>query len=82
MSKTNLGALNNHLFEALERLNDDELMKEQGELEMGRAKAITMIGRTIVSNASIAFNAQKHIDEMGYTNENMPKALQIGTNDD
>ena len=65
MTKNKLLDLNNHLFEALERINDDELQGEKLQEEMTRAKTITQIGNTIISNASLALEAKKYKDEFG-----------------
>lgn len=65
MTKNKLLGLNNHLFEALERINDDELQGEKLQEEMARAKTITQIGNTIISNASLALEAKKYKDEFG-----------------
>lgn len=65
MTKNKLLDLNNHLFEALERINDDSLQGEKLQEEMARAKTITQIGNTIISNASLALEAKKYKDEFG-----------------
>lgn len=50
--KKDLNALNDYLFEQLERLNDDECLEQEGlEKELKRAKAITGISTAIVNNA-------------------------------
>ena len=74
--KNKLTDLNNHLFEALERLND-ELTPEELEIELKRSKAITGVANAIISNASVALEAQKHMDEYGYDNrdKHMPEML-------
>ena len=65
MARNKLIDLNNHLFEALERINDDELQGEKLQEEMARAKTITQIGNTIINNASLALEAKKYKDEFG-----------------
>lgn len=65
MTKNKLLDLNNHLFEALERINDESLEGEKLQEEMARAKTITQIGNTIISNASLALEAKKYKDEFG-----------------
>lgn len=67
MAKNKLTDLNNHLFEMLERLNDDELMASNAEEEIRRANAITQIGSTIIQNGQLMLDAQKHADEFGYS---------------
>ena len=66
MALNKLSDLNNHLFEALERLNDDELMAgENGTKEI--ARAIADVGHTIIDNANLMLDAVKTLDDMGIT---------------
>ena len=50
--------LNNHLFEEIERLNDEDLTDELLQQEIKRANSMAQIAQAIVSNASLAFKAQ------------------------
>lgn len=61
--KNKLNDLNNHLFEQMERLNDEDLSSEELEREIKRAKAMSSIASNIVSNAALALEAQQYIDE-------------------
>lgn len=61
--KNKLTDLNNHMFEQLERLNDDDLSSEELDNEIKRAKAMSGIASNIISNASLAFEAQRYLDE-------------------
>lgn len=65
--KNNLESLNNYLFEELERLNDDEnLIKEENlDKELKRSKAITQVANQIVQNAKVVLEAKKHADQFG-----------------
>lgn len=76
--KNNLNSLNDYLFEQLERLNDDEELKDKESLdrELKRAKAIAGISTTIVNNARVILDAKKYADEVGITNEN--EILKLG----
>ena len=58
--------LNNHLFEQLERLNDEELKGDELIAEINRSKAITDISQNIINNAELALKALKHAEEYGY----------------
>lgn len=60
----NLVDLNNILFDELERLNNDEILKEKDNLEkeLSRAKAIIDISNQVVSNARVMLDAKKHSD--------------------
>lgn len=65
--KNKLMNLNNHLFETLERLNDEDLKGDDLVAEMERAKAISGIAQTIINNGELMFKAQKHYNEYGIT---------------
>lgn len=66
--ENNLESLNNYLFEELERLNDDESLKNNDnfEKEIKRSKAITQVSSQIVQNAKVVLDAKKHCDSFGY----------------
>lgn len=61
--RNTLGDLNNYLFEALERVTDDELPPEQLEREISRSQAVTSIAEAIIKNGELVFKAVKHADE-------------------
>ena len=66
--KNTLGDLNNYLFEAIERINDDDLVDpEMLDQEIKRAKATTEIARVVVENAKTTLAAMQYMDEAGYT---------------
>lgn len=59
MTKNKLEDLNNHLFEQLERLNDDDLSSEDIGNEVRRADAIAKISEQIIKGATTAIKAQE-----------------------
>ena len=63
--KNALTDLNNYLFEAIERLNDDDLTDEQLDKEIKRSEAVQKVAKTIIDNGTLALNAKKHLDEYG-----------------
>ena len=63
--KNTLADLNNHLFEALERLNDD-LSDEQLDKELKRAEGICAVSEQIIENAALVYKTMVHMDEYGY----------------
>lgn len=70
MPKNSMTDLTNHLFEQLERLNDEELTDEELARECNRAKAMEGIAKTIIDNRKLALDTAKFLDENGYTNGN------------
>lgn len=77
MPRNKLIDLNNALFEQLERLNDDDLVGDDLERELKRTKAICAIGHTIINNAQVALEAQKHIDEYALDKSDQSNMLKI-----
>jgi len=67
--------LNNHLFEQLERLNDEELKGTKLEEEIERSRAIVSVSRQIIDNGKLILAAKKHIDDVGLNNEDLPLLL-------
>ena len=57
--------LNNYLFEAFERLQDDSLDDTQLEKEIKRSEAVQKVAKTIIDNGTLALQAKKHLDEYG-----------------
>lgn len=74
--KNSLIDLNNHLFEQLERINDDELTEEQLNKEIQRSKAMTDIASKIIDNAALGLQAEKLKVEYGRRDINLPEMLE------
>ncbi len=79
MTKSSLTDLNLHLFEQLERLNDEELQGEELEREIKRSEAITDVAEKIISNGSLMLKAIHEQNEYGRMPNDVPKML-IGKN--
>ena len=75
--KNTLTDLNNHLFSALERLNDEGLSPENLEAEIQRSRAIVTVGKITVENARLVLDAARHIEDVrqntGSTAEALPE---------
>lgn len=63
--KNTLTDLNNYLFEAIERINDDSLSNEDLDKEIKRSESVQKIAKTIIDNGTLALQAKKHLDEYG-----------------
>lgn len=79
--KNTLLDLNNHLFEQMERLNDEDLTDEQLDHELKRTEGMTRIAAQIITNAELAYKTMVHMDEYGYSldkNRSVPAMLDSG----
>lgn len=63
--KNGMMDLNNHLFEQLERLNNEDLDDAGLQREIQRSKAMGDIAQAIIANADTAIKAQKMAYEYG-----------------
>ena len=79
--KNKLVDLNNHLFEELERLNDEDLKGDALQEERERAKTMATIAQTIINNGELALKTVKHYDEYG-KKEEIPEILKLGEGKD
>lgn len=71
--KNTLDDLNNHLFAALERLNDESLQGDKLHEELKRCEGIVKVGSVIVDNADLKLRAY----EMAGNNQNLiPKLMR------
>ncbi len=61
--KNHLTDLNNHLFEQLERLNDDALTPEEIAKEVTRTDAMVKVSEQIISNATIVLRGAELVAE-------------------
>ena len=73
--KNTLADLNNHLFEQMERLNDDDLNNEELDKEIKRAKAMTDVSSQIIENAALGLSAEKLRAEYGNREIHLPGIL-------
>lgn len=74
--KNNLVDLNNHLFEQMERLNDDDLTEEELSREINRTKAMTDVASKIIDNAALGLQAEKLKVEYGHRDVKLPEMLE------
>lgn len=67
MARNKMEDLRNHLFAALERLNEDDLNPEQLEAELRKTKAIRNLSGAIVETAKVEI---EFIKAIGASNTN------------
>lgn len=76
--KTTLNDLNEYLFEALERLTNEDMTDEELDREIKRNEAIQKTAKTIIENGTLALQAKKHLDEYGVGGNVVLPLLTVG----
>lgn len=64
--RSDMSALNDHLFRSLERLSSLDINDENMEREIERSEQIAKTAKTIIEQGQLALQYQKHMDDMGY----------------
>jgi len=77
MKKNRLINLNDHLFEQLERLNDDELKGEELAQEVKRAASMTNVAKQIIDSGRLALDAKKVVVSGVIREEEIPASLRL-----
>lgn len=72
-----LSDLNNHLFEQLERLNDDELTDEDLSKEIKRGHAISELATNIVELHNTVLKAQKMLIDYGCDDVDLKPLIEM-----
>jgi len=73
-TQNTLEDLNNHLFEELERLNDESLTGAAMEEEIRRAHAMNAVAQSIIGNANTVLRATQLASDLGKV-ESVPRLL-------
>lgn len=81
MAKNKLSDLNDHLFVALERLNEENLTTEQIEAESKRAEAIIGVANQIIGNAKITLDAMRLVSNGNIEMRELPENFGIKKQD-
>lgn len=68
--------LNNHLFEQLEKLSDDELKGEELREEINRSKQIENIAKQVINNGRLVLDTQKFVDDRNDIDNRVPNMLE------
>ena len=77
MKKNRLLDLNDHLFEQMERLNDDDLQGEKLSQEMKRAASMANVAKQIIDGGRLAFEAKKAVLTGMVSDDDVPSILKL-----
>lgn len=72
MPRNKLTDLNDHLFEQLERLNDEQLKGDNLTAEINRSRAVSTVASQIINAAKVTVDAMKLIKQEGASESEMP----------
>lgn len=75
-ARNSLSDLNNHLFEQLERLNDEALKGDKLNEEIQRSQAVTKVAKEIINNGRLVLAAQRFSDEKWDADTKLPQMLE------
>lgn len=80
--RNTLSDLNDHLFEQLERLNDEDLTGEELDKELRRAEGMTKVAAQIIENGELAYKTMVHLTEYGSAKRSItvPEMLEVRKN--
>lgn len=78
MAKNKLTHLNDHLFAAMERVNEESLEGDALTKEIARAKAVALLGREIISNANLVLKVRVAAERDLLGVGPVPSVLAIG----
>jgi len=59
MARNKISDLRDHLFAALERIDNDELTNEELQKELQKAEAVAQIGAVIINSAKVEVDFMK-----------------------
>lgn len=74
--KNTLGNLNEQLFAQLERLNNKDLVGDELNEEINRAKAVTGVAEQIIATGSLVLKAQVAVDNRLNADTKKPTMLE------
>lgn len=77
MANNSLADLNNHLFAALERVNEEELTQEELTARVAQAKSVCGVSQQIIANASVVLEAQRLVADGDLKPQHLPRLLQV-----
>ncbi|UEL47554.1 hypothetical protein [Terrisporobacter hibernicus] len=73
--KNTLADLNNHLFEQMERLNDESIVGGNLKEEIDRANAMAKVASQIINNGNLVLKIKVMQDERAIEEEEIPPML-------
>ena len=77
MTRNSMTDLSDHLFMAIERLEDEDMTEDQLELEIRRGKTVASLATQVVNSGNVIIKAQQFQDNR-LSDGNLPRQLTGG----
>ena len=78
--KNSMGDLHNHMMMQIERLSDQDFEGEALDIEVKRSLAMCQVADTIVKNARVILDAEKHVADYSIAKDSKSmKLLTVGS---
>jgi len=75
---SNLGDLNEHLFNQLSRLSDENLKGDDLKDEINRARTVSDLSKRVIETGRLALDAERFKDDKWNADAELPKMLSDG----
>ena len=75
MARNKLTDLNDHLFMALERINEEDLDLERLEIELKRVKGVYGLAKQIIHSSNLIYKVAKSVNQGDINLNNLPSQL-------
>ena len=75
MARNKLTDLNDHLFMALERLNEEDLDLERLDIELKRVRGISSIAKEIIHSSNLIYKVAKSVNQGDINLNSLPSQL-------
>lgn len=76
---SNLGDLNEHLFNQLSRLSDENLKGDDLKDEINRARTVSDLSKRVIETGRLALDAERFKDDKWNAEAELPRMLSDGS---
>lgn len=77
MARNKITDLNDHLFAQLERLNDETMKPDKMEMELKKAKAVSMVASQLIKSNKLTLDAMRIMKDGSVGPNDMPDTFGL-----